>query len=428
MINGCYHMNKKSSTKDLGLSSNERLYLKNISNFKPKKYQNFKPKGLKIYTFHAGFKNKLDDLLLIIFDNPVNFSCVYSKTSMPSAPIIWGKKHSRKSLRAIVVNSGNANAHTGSQGIKIINEYVDFLSKKINCKKNQVLVSSTGVIGEIFDPKIIIRQLAKIENKLQTKLIEAAKAIMTTDTYPKISVMNVTINKTSFKIYGIAKGSGMIHPNMGTMLAYIFIDLDLPENILNKLLNSSLDKTFNSISTDGDMSTSDTLALFSSGTRKINLKVKKNYQKLNTSLSKLMRDLSLKIVRDGEGISKLIKVNVLNCKSIRQSKKVGFSIVNSPLVKTAISGQDANWGRVIAAIGKSEEKINQNKIEIYFGKNLLCKNGSIYKNINYNKINKYMKNKTIEISVILQTGKKSHTVYGNDLTNEYIRINADYRS
>ena len=421
-------MNKKSSTKDLGLSSNERLYLKNISNFKPKKYQNFKPKGLKIYTFHAGFKNKLDDLLLIIFDNPVNFSCVYSKTSMPSAPIIWGKQHSRKSLRAIVVNSGNANAHTGSQGIKIINEYVDFLSKKINCKKNQVLVSSTGVIGEIFDPKIIIRQLAKIENKLQTKLFEAAKAIMTTDTYPKISVMNVTINKTSFKIYGIAKGSGMIHPNMGTMLAYIFIDLDLPENILNKLLNSSLDKTFNSISTDGDMSTSDTLALFSSGTRKINLKVKKNYQKLNTSLSKLMRDLSLKIVRDGEGISKLIKVNVLNCKSIRQSKKVGFSIVNSPLVKTAISGQDANWGRVIAAIGKSEEKINQNKIEIYFGKNLLCKNGSIYKNINYNKINKYMKNKTIEISVILQTGKKSHTVYGNDLTNEYIRINADYRS
>ena len=421
-------MNKKSSTMDLGLSSNERLYLKNISNFKPKKYQNFKPKGLKIYTFHAGFKNKLDDLLLIIFDNPVNFSCVYSKTSMPSAPIIWCKQHSRKSLRAVVVNSGNANAHTGSQGIKIINEYVDFLSKKINCKKNQVLVSSTGVIGEIFDPKIIIRQLAKIENKLQTKLIEAAKAIMTTDTYPKISVMNVTINKTSFKIYGIAKGSGMIHPNMGTMLAYIFIDLDLPKNILNKLLNSSLDKTFNSISTDGDMSTSDTLALFSSGTRKINLKVKKNYQKLNTSLSKLMSDLSLKIVRDGEGISKLIKVNVLNCKSIRQSKKVGFSIINSPLVKTAISGQDANWGRVIAAIGKSEEKINQNKIKIYFGKNLLCKNGSIYKNINYNKVNKYMKNKTIEISVILQTGKKSHTVYGNDLTNEYIRINADYRS
>tara|TARA_B100001939_G_scaffold325856_1_gene318971 strand:- start:46 stop:708 length:663 start_codon:yes stop_codon:yes gene_type:complete len=220
----------------------------------------------------------------------------------------------------------------------------------------------------------------------------------------------------------------MIHPNMGTMLAYIFIDLDLPKNILNKLLNSSLDKTFNSISTDGDMSTSDTLALFSSGTTKINLKVKKNYQKLNTSLSKLMRDLSLKIVRDGEGISKLIKVNVLNCKSIRQSKKVGFSIINSPLVKTAISGQDANWGRVIAAIGKSEEKINQNKIKIYFGKNLLCKNGSIYKNINYNKVNKYMKNKTIEISVILQTGKKSHTVYGNDLTNEYIRINADYRS
>ena len=421
-------MKRKSSTMDLGLSSNERLYIKNVSNFKPAKYQNLKPKGLKIYTFHAGFKNRLKDLLLIIFDNPVNFSCVYSKTSTPSAPIIWGKQHSKKSLRALVVNSGNANAHTGTHGIKIINEYVDFLSKKINCKKDQIFVSSTGVIGEIFDPKIIIRQFKKIENKFETKLLEAAKAIMTTDTYPKVSVINVSINKTSFKIYGIAKGSGMIHPNMGTMLAYIFIDLDLPKNILNKLLKSSLDETFNSISTDGDMSTSDTLALFSVGTRKINLKVKQNYQKLNSSLLKLMRELALKIVKDGEGISKLIKVNVLKSKSIRQSKIIGFSIINSPLVKTAIAGQDANWGRIIAAIGKSEEKINQNKIKILLGKNLICKNGLVCKDISYNKINRYMKNKIIEISVILETGKKSHTVYGNDLTSEYIRINADYRS
>ncbi len=421
-------MNKKSSTKDLSLSSNERLYINNKSIFSPKKYDNLKPKGLKIYTFHAGFKKKLDDLLIIIFDQPVNSVCAYSKTSMPSAPIIWDKKYNKGQVKALIVNSGNANAHTGNKGIKIIDNYVNFLSKLLGCKKKEVLVSSTGVIGELFDPKLIINQISKINKKSPNNLLEAAKSIMTTDTYPKIKIKNININGTKFKIYGIAKGSGMIHPNMATMLAYIFIEAEVSKKTLNKLINTNLDHTFNSISTDGDTSTSDTLALFSLNRCKVNFDINRNFKTLNNSISNLMHDLALMIVKDGEGLSKLIKVNVYKSKSKIQAKNIAFSIINSPLVKTAIAGQDSNWGRVIAAIGKSQEIIDQNKIKIFFGKNLVCRNGLIYENINLSKLNKYMKNKFIEISVDLQNGESKYSAYGNDLTHEYIRINAEYRS
>ena len=360
----------KNLTKDLDLSNNERLSLERSSIFSPNKFQDLKPIGFKIYTFHAGFKKKLDDLLIIIFDELVNCQSVYSKTSTPSAPIIWGKKNNNGKIKALIVNSGNANAHTGIKGLNIIDNYVNFLCKTINCKKNNILVSSTGVIGELFDPNMIIKQCSKIKTKKSNTILDAAKSIMTTDTYPKVSVKRLVINNCKFKIYGIAKGSGMIHPNMGTMLAYIFIEAKLSKSLLKKLINNNLDDTFNSISVDGDTSTSDTLALFSIKNNNINFHDKKNFNKLNYSLRNLMQDLALKVIKDGEGITKLIKVNILNAKNIRQAKNIAFSIINSPLVKTAIAGEDANWGRVIMAIGKSQEKINQNKLKISFGKNL----------------------------------------------------------
>ena len=420
-------MNNKS-TKDLGLSSNERLFLKNKSIFAPNKYANLKPYGFKIYTFHAGFKKRFDDLLIIIFDKFVKSKIIYSKTSTPSAPIIWGKKYNRGKLRALIVNSGNANAHTGKKGIKIIDEYVAFLSNFIKCKKNEILVSSTGVIGELFEPKKIIRRIASIEKSNPKKLLDAAKAIMTTDTYPKISFRKISLGKKSFNIYGFAKGSGMINPNMGTMLVYIFIEADISKKIMNKLLKLNIDNTFNAISVDGDTSTSDTLALFSIDRKQINFNLNRNFAVLNRSLNLLMHDLSMKIIKDGEGLTKLIKLNVLNCKSKKQADNISSSVINSPLVKTAISGEDANWGRIIAAIGKSEEKINQNKIKIMFGKYIVCQKGAIYKKINDIKIKKYMKNKIIEITIKLNNGRFGRTVYGNDLSYEYIRINADYRS
>ena len=209
---------------------------------------------------------------------------------------------------------------------------------------------------------------------------------------------------------------------------HIFLETKLTKHLLRKLLKENLEKTFNSISIDSDTSTSDTLALFSLNENNINFKLEKNYRILSNALFELMHDLSLKIVKDGEGLSKLMKINVLQSKNIKQAKNIAFSVANSPLVKTAIFGEDANWGRIIAAIGKTEEKINQNKIKIFFGKNLFFQKGSISKKINLTKLNTYMKRKTIEISIYLESGNKNYTVYGNDLTYEYIRINADYRS
>ena len=400
---------------------------KMISIFKPKKIQDFNPRGLNIYTFNAGFKKKDKDLLLIVFDKIINVCCVYSKTSTPSAPIIWDKKNNKGKAKALVVNAGNANAHTGSDGLKIIDKYVKVLAKKIECKTNEVLVSSTGVIGEKFNPNLISNKFEKLDSKSKNSLLDGALAIMTTDTFAKVSIKNINLDNQSFKIYGIAKGSGMIQPNMGTMLVYIFIECKVSKAQMNRLLNINLNNTFNSITVDSDTSTSDTLMMFSVGNKNPNLN-KKNFKTLNHKMYELMQDLSLQVIKDGEGVSKLIRVNVLNARSKNQAKKIAFSIANSPLVKTAVAGEDANWGRVIMAIGKTEENINQNKIKVFFGKNIVCENGSISNKINITKLNKYMKNNTIDINVKLNLGKYFHTVYGNDLTFEYLKINADYRS
>ena len=400
---------------------------KMISIFKPKKIKDFNPSGLNIFTFNAGFKKKDKDVLLIVFDKIINVCCVYSKTSTPSAPIIWDKKNNKGQAKALIVNAGNANAHTGKAGLKVIDKYVEALTKKIKCKTNEVLVSSTGVIGEKFEPKLIINKFKKLNPKNKNSLLEASNAIMTTDTFSKVSIKNIKLDSQSFKIYGIAKGSGMIQPNMGTMLVYIFLECEVSKQLMTRLLKNNLENTFNSITVDSDTSTSDTLMMFSVGNKKVNLN-KKNFKILNNKMYDLMHDLSLQIIKDGEGISKLVKVNVLNARTKNQAKKIAFSIANSPLVKTAIAGEDANWGRVIMAIGKTQEKINQNKIKVLFGNNIVCENGSISKKINLKKLDQYMKNSVVDINVKLNLGKFSHTVYGNDLTFEYLRINADYRS
>ena len=219
----------------------------------------------------------------------------------------------------------------------------------------------------------------------------------------------------------------MIAPNMATMLAFIFTNLDFKREDCSQKFREIVNKTFNSITVDSDTSTSDTLMIFSICNKNVNLN-KKNFKILNNKIHELMYDLSLQVIKDGEGVSKLIRVNVINARSKNQAKKIAFSIANSPLVKTAVAGEDANWGRVIMAIGKTEENINQNKIKVLFGNNVVCENGSISKKINIRKLNNYMKNKTIEINVKLNLGKYFHTVHGNDLTFEYLKINADYRS
>ena len=424
-------MANKRSTKDLSLSSNERLYLKDNHNFlfKIKKAKNFKSKYLDFYTFHVGFKKKLDDLLVVVFKELTPLSAVYSKTSTPSAPIIWDKKNNRGICKLLIINAGNANAHTGKNGIRAIDKYVAAASKYFKCKKSQILVSSTGVIGEKLNVDKIIKIFPNISKSQPQNLLSASKAIMTTDTYPKNIVKKVKINSKIIKIFGIAKGSGMIFPNMGTMLSYIFIEANLSKDILKKMLHENLDSSFNSISVDSDTSTSDTLMLFSLSNQ-IQKKIKSPnvIKKISNALKEVMSDLALQIISDGEGISKLIEVKVNGAKTYKQATAVSFSIANSPLVKTAIAGEDANWGRVIMAIGKADSQIEQNKIKLMFGNHLVADKGHKYEKINLKKLDTYMLNKHIKIKVNLGLGKFQRTVYSSDLTHEYIRINADYRS
>jgi len=419
-------MKFKNARKDLDLKSNERLYTKLKSPFAPRFFKDLIPKGFKIYTFNSGFKKRNTDLLIIVFDKIINVACKYSLNTMPSAPIIWDKKNNKGICRALIVNSGNANAHTGKKGVQNIDKYAKVLSKYLLCSSNEILVSSTGVIGEQLNPRLISKKIKLIPNSKEKSLIDAARSIWTTDTFIKTSIHNFIVDKKNIKIYGFAKGSGMINPNMGTMLAYIFIDCEISSKLLRSLLKDNLEETFNSISVDSDTSTSDTIMLFSNPLKKIN--IKKNYSNLSNTLKKVMKDLSIKIVSDGEGVKKLIKVNIINAKTKYQAKNIAFSIVNSPLVKTAIAGEDANWGRIVMAIGKTKENINQNKVTIKIGGILLAKNGEGNKKINVRKIDKYMKNQIIEIEVSLGMGNISRIVYGNDLNYEYIRINADYRS
>jgi len=419
-------MKFKNARKDLNLRPNDRLYKNSKSPFAPKHFKDLNPKGFKIFTFKSGFKKKNDDLLIIVFDEIINVACKYSLTSTPSAPIIWDKKNNKGTCRALIVNSGNANAHTGDIGVQNINKYTKQLAQLISCSTKDILVSSTGVIGEQLDPNLICKKIKLLPNSNKKMLIDAARAIGTTDTFIKTAIHNVKINNQNIKVYGFAKGSGMIFPNMGTMLSYIFIDCEIKKNILKKLLSDNLDETFNSISVDSDTSTSDTLMLFSNPLKKIN--IISNYNLISNTLNKVMKELSLKIISDGEGVKKIIKVKVIKASTIKQAKNIAFSIANSPLVKTAISGEDANWGRIIMAIGKSKEKIKQDKISIKLGNFLLAIKGKKYRKINFTELDKYMENQIIEIKVSLNLGKSSSIVYGNDLNHQYIKINADYRS
>jgi len=400
-----------------------------VSVFKPKKIKNFNPKKVNFYTFHSGFKKRKEDLLVAVFDKAISVAAIYSLTSTPSAPIIWDKKNNRGLCKVLIVNSGNANAHTGNKGIKAINQYAKIASKKFNCSLEQILVSSTGVIGEQLDPKKIIDKLEIIHSSRKKNLLSAAKAIMTTDTYPKTIIQKVKYRNKEILIFGLAKGSGMIAPNMGTMLAYIFIDANLSKSQLQKLLHQHVDTSFNSITVDSDTSTNDTLMLFALNNKKMK-KIDNNIflKKLSFGLQETMLNLAKQVVCDGEGITKMIEITVLKAKNSEQALSVAFSVANSPLVKTAVAGQDPNWGRVIMAIGKSYSQVIQNKIKLSFGKFLVAKNGEIYPKINIKKLDAYMKNKVIKINIELGLGSYTRTVYSTDFTHEYVRINSDYRS
>ena len=390
--------------------------------------------GLGFKIFKSGIKKNNPDLLLATFPKFSSISGVFTKSKTPSAAVIDcinKVNFKNSSIRCLVVNSGNANAFTGMKGTKTVNKITKFLSNLYNCDENEIFSSSTGVIGEQLDPSKIISCIKNKKPVFMNSIEEAAKSIMTTDTFPKYAISKVKYKKLDVNVIGIAKGSGMIAPNMGTMLAYIFTDLNISSKVLQKILTNENDKTFNSITVDSDTSTSDTCLLISTNqlkNKKINNFNDKFLNNFKKCISNIMLDLAKQIVIDGEGAKKIIEIRVENAKSISSAKNIAFSIANSPLVKTAIAGEDANWGRIVMAIGKSYEPIDQNKIKIKFGKYLVTKNGMRYSKYSEKNLSEYLKNKEISISIDVDMGNHKWTVYTCDLTEQYIRINADYRS
>ena len=394
--------------------------------------------NLKISTCFSGIKkssNNEHDLLLVEFDKASSIAGVFTKSLTSSASVNQCRdclnSEEQSTVRAIIVNSGNANAFTGEKGEETVLEIRKFLSYKLNCNINQVYTASTGVIGEQLDSSKIINHIKNLSPYDPPNWSEAAKAIKTTDTFPKIAKRTCKIDNAKIEIVGIAKGSGMIAPNMATMLGFIFTDANLPSHVLQKILEIENEKTFNSITVDSDTSTSDTLLLSATRTANhipISKYSDKRLKDFKKNISSLMLELAQLIVIDGEGASKFITIKVEGGSSTKSAKKIAFSIANSPLVKTAIAGEDANWGRIIMAIGKSGEKANRDKIKIYIGNELVTNNGMVNKNYSEKRATEHLKQKEIILTIDVGVGKSKATVYTCDLTHKYIEINADYRS
>ena len=405
--------------------------------------------GLSISTISANlYNNKRDDLVMFYFREGANYASVYTQSKIISENIKWNLDQKSKRIYSLIVNARNANCFTGKQGYRSLEKIAEITSEKLSEKQKndedqpkkikvkEIIFGCTGTIGETFPEEKIKNKINDLVDNIkytQNKYIwmKAALGIMTTDTQPKIAMEVCEIGNTEIKIYGIAKGSGMIHPNMATTLGYIFTDAEIPSEVLKKLLKKNISTTFNAITCDGDTSTNDMVAMFSTGKAK-HAKIKNfNDEKIkdfDESLNKVLLNLAKRIVADGEGASKFITVKVQNCKSENDAKKIAFSIANSSLVKTAIAGEDPNWGRIIMAIGKSGTLINLEKLSIKFGDLIIVQNGKL--NINYNEhdTSEYMKNDTIDIDVDISSGTKNFTTYTMDLTKKYIEINADYRS
>ena len=404
--------------------------------------------GVEVSSVSADlYKNGRDDLTLFYFKNGANCAVAYTASSITSESISWNKKNTKKNIKALAVNTKNANTFTGKQGHssldeigKLLAETLSIREKNVDNKKNtsiktsEIMFASTGVIGEVFPVEKIKSSINNLVENLRTnqnKLIwlKVASAIMTTDTKPKVASEEIKINGKTIKITGVAKGSGMIAPNLATMLSFIFTDADISSINLNKFLKRIIKNTFNAITVDSDTSTNDTVALFS--TRKVKISnlnsSSKEGLKFEEALSKVCLELAKQIVVDGEGAKKFVTVKILNAKSFNRAKKIAFSIANSPLVKTAIAGEDPNWGRILMGIGKSGEKVDPKKIIIKFGEFVVAEKGKISDTYDEEKLKEYMQWPSIIIEVDLNQGNDNYECYTCDFTHDYININADYR-
>ena len=429
-----------------------KINLKNLlgPNMKTSKMGDFQElkqiEGLQVSSVSADlYKNRRDDLSLFYFPEGSNYAVAYTQNSIVSESITWNEKNTKNSIKALVVNTKNANTFTGEQGLNSLDNIAKTLVESLKkyeiennyekTKTKEILFASTGVIGEKFPVEKIKANIPNLVSSLrinQNKLIwiKVATAILTTDTKPKISYSEIKLGDKIVRIAGIAKGSGMIAPNLATMLSFIFTDADISSVVLNKYLSKVLPQTFNAITVDSDTSTNDMVAIFATKkikNKKLNTISSKEALKFEKALRTVCLDLSKAIVVDGEGAKKFITVKIVNSETTERAKNVAFSIANSPLIKTAIAGEDPNWGRILMGIGKSGEKIDPKKIIIKLGEFVVAENGKISENYNEEKLKEYMKWDSILIEVDLKQGHEQYECYTCDFTHDYIDINAHYR-
>ena len=393
--------------------------------------------GVTLATAAAGIRYKgRTDVLLAIMDKGTTVAGVFTRSKCPSAPVEWCRaKLSRGSARALVVNSGNANAFTGKTGRQATSLTASIAAKAIGCQAGDNYLASTGVIGEPLDATKFDGVLGELASKTTPDAwMDAARAIMTTDTFPKVATATVKLGKAKVTINGMAKGAGMIAPDMATMLSFVFTDAPISAPALQSLLKTGVEDTFNAVTIDGDTSTSDTLLAFATGAAaahgapKISRASDPRLKAFTKAFHAVLANLAEQVARDGEGARKLVEIIVEGAVTKASARKIAMSIANSPLVKTAIAGEDANWGRVVMAVGKAGEPANRDKLSISFNGIRVAKSGARDPSYDEAEVSNAMKQPKIQIKVALGLGKGHDRVLTCDLTKEYVAINGDYRS
>jgi glutamate N-acetyltransferase/amino-acid N-acetyltransferase len=392
--------------------------------------------GVQAAIGRAGFyKHDRPDLLVVTLPKGARAAGVFTRHAVGSAPVDWSKaalKAEGGRARALVVNAGCANAFTGAPGAAAARRTAQALAQRLEVRPQEVLAASTGVIGVPLDAQKVEAALPELTARLgPADWRAAAQAIMTTDTFPKLSGATARIGRHEVGIAGIAKGSGMIAPNMATMLAFVFTDARLPAPLLNALLKAETATSFNAITVDGDRSTNDCVLLFATGasqTPSIRSAADPDLADFRAALSRVLRDLAIQIVRDGEGATKLVAVRVAGAASDASAHRIARSIAESPLVKTAIAGEDANWGRIVMAVGKADEPVARERLSVRFGALWAAKDGAVARDYDEAAMSSYMRSDELEIAVDVGVGAGSATLYTCDLTKRYVEINGDYRS
>ncbi len=409
-----------------------------VSPLAPKKFVTLPPvDGVRIATAEAGIKYKgRTDLLVMAFDEGTSVAGVLTRSKCPSAPVDFCRENLAGGKgRILVVNSGNANAFTGKKGKAATTATAKAAAAAAGCGENEVYLASTGVIGEPLDAGKFSHLLESLAaDASPDRWADAGKAIMTTDTYPKYATAKVALGDVEVTINGIAKGAGMIAPDMATMLSFVATDAPIAAPVLKDLLTRGANRSFNAVTVDSDTSTSDTLLIFATGAAarrgapSITALDDPQLVPFKRALNRLLKDLALQVVRDGEGARKEIEISVEGAKSSRSAKRIALSIANSPLVKTAVAGEDANWGRVVMAVGKAGEPAERDLLSISFGDHRVAHEGERDPSYSEEAVSEYMRGDRIRIGVELGIGQGKATVWTCDLTKEYVAINGDYRS